>query len=434
MVDQITSCKKLYERALKSQFPSKKQTGKHTTTGEISTQNDYEIFGFHGYDNIHRDPASTKKWAEDTRNLALYSTYCHLGEIPLKILSYIVRTDDEDSFISKVFFAAERLIDSLGGMFRNQIYAHEVPGKEGTSKGDDDIAAEKLAKEKFGDSTTYYLTLANHHVQTKGRFLVPLLGLISPQTANTLDWIVGGTLDSIRWKRAASNSAFYPGFLHDVGNNIYYKCRKLFTNDSAGLNKAIEPIWSTIKESFKKHYNAAKTSLTSLSSGNLSKDEQYTGRLSFYKEMDKLTSAFLSFSQWPNMIGDILRPLGRVIGLEGFPRNLFRILSIIDRPFIWANYLYRFYLPQRLQERNNNQSNNNGIVNQSNLFPVAIAGDMIDFVSTIFEDKVKESSKWVQDPIEMVRIIKSSAFKLFFSGRRIRTAERALKLSQEQKK
>lgn len=402
MVDKISSCLERFKEVYEGNPSGTKLLGQELTCGEAFTPDDYHTAGFEGYNNQNRPKHEIKNWAEDTRKLARKSILAHIFEIPLKLFAhfYNPHEGEEHNLKCKIAFFIERFIDSLGGRFRNQIYSHKDPNKDPNfdpNQGlDDNLGADLFAKRKFGDNTSYNIAVANNYFQTTGRFLVPVLGFISPTLANDLDWFIGGALDSIRWKRAASNSAFYPGFFQDFFNGILFR-------EKADLKK----VCSFALNQIKSHYISAKNAWQ-----NKDKNE---GLINFHKSMDQITSTFLALSQWPNMIGDLLRPLARRLEWTGLSRNLIRTLSVIDRPFIWLNYLFRFYYPEKIAQSQ-----------QAGLLPLAIAGDAINFASTIFEDRVKEGSSWIKHLLKTIEILKSSLFKIFFSGRRERIAKETL--------
>ena len=410
---KIHSCLERYQQVQRALPESPKLLGKTLTEGEVFTVDDYQSLGFKGYNNKNRQNEDITKWAGDVKSLAKSSINFHLAEVPLKILSHIInKTQDKEGLLPRTFFVLERVADSLGGMFRNNIYAHEDKNKN----QDDNLGAEKFAKEKFGDGTTHGIAVVNNYYQTMGRFLIPVIGAFNSQLANELDWVVGGTLDAIRWKRTASNSAFYPGFLHDVFHAI-----------TGGTE--LKPILNFASSKFKQHWTDTKTAWKLyFSSPNQDKKEKKANLTSFYKGMDQLTSAFLSLSQWPNIIGDILRPVARRFEWTGAARNIVRLLSVIDRPFIWINYIFRFYLPERIAEERSDARQSN--FNYSNLLPLAIGGDILDFGTTLLQDKVKEVSPFLEESLNIIGIVKGSFFKMFFSGRRERIANQTLNESK----
>ena len=408
MPTKIHSCLEQHLQIQQSTVPSPKELGEVPTVGEVYTIDDHESVNFNGYNNQNRSKVDIKKWAEDTKSLGEWSNLFHLIEIPLKIISYFVSFySTKKGFWSRGFFALERLADTLGGMFRNNIYNH----RDSRGNKDDNLGAEDPEKNKSGDHATHWISTINHFLQTKGRFLIPVIGLFSPTLANELDWGVLGTVDSIRWKRAASNSAFYPGFLQDLYLRIFNMVRPQKSSSNNNV-----PIWKVITSQIKKHFNDARSTWREFKSATSDGSERKKILRNFYKDMDQLTSAFLSFSQWPNMIGDITRPIFRRANSNGFLRNASRILSVIDRPFMWANYLFRFYLQDNIAHREPFRF--------SNLFMLGTIGDVIDFTATLFEDKIKKTNSWLQHSLEMIRILKSSALKIFFSGRRVVIGER----------
>lgn len=411
MVDKITTCLDRYKEVYEQTPPSKKLVGQELTCGEAFTLDDYNTVGFQGYNNKNRPKEEITKWAEDTKKLARNSIIAHLFEVPLKLFSHFYKPHEgeEHDLKCKIVFFLERFVDSLGGRFRNQIYAH----KDSNKNLDDNLGAENFAKEKFGDNTSYNIALANNHFQTTGRFLVPVLGFISPTLANDLDWFIGGTLDAIRWKRAASNSAFYPGFFQDFFNGLTFR-----------ENVDLKKVCGFAFNQFKNHCLSAKQSWNEyFNSKGMKHEKKNEALVSFHKNMDQITSIFLALSQWPNMIGDVLRPIARRLEWTGVSRNLIRTLSVIDRPFIWLNYLFRFYFPERITENNETQTNK---LKNSHLMPLAMLGDAVNFTSTLFEDRVKEGPFWLKHSLKLAEILKNSLFKIFFSARRNRIANQTL--------
>ena len=397
MVERINSCLE-YQKIKPPSVIGQKQEGIKLTVSEVNTSDDYESTGYKGFNNAGRGSADITNWAKETGSLAKQSIFCHLTEIPLKIISYFLK--DKENWWSKAFFMLERVADTGGGYKRNKIYDHEYTDKNGKKQKDDNIGAEDPANNKTGDTTTYKISKLNNFLQTIGRPLIPILGLISPKLANDIDWGFFHTIDSIRWKRAASNNGFYPGFLQDIVNSLFKK-EKL-----AGLSE----IWKFVKSKLSNNISVAKGCFQNLSLPN--------NKIKFYKQLDEISSTFLSLSQWPNMLGDILRPIARRLNMSGFTRNIIRTLSVIDRPFVWLNYLFRFHLPERLREEKHKEN-----FRFSNLFPLVVAGDILDVTSTILEDKVKESSNWLQHTLNIAGILKGSLLKIFFSGRRKRISE-----------
>jgi len=142
---------------------------------------------------------------------------------------------------------------------------------------------------------------------------------------------------------------------------------------------------------------------------------------------DKVSSVFLSMVSWINMFGDIARPIARRLNITGIPRNIIRLCSVIDRPFVWFVNIFRFYLPEKhLQKREREHPENKrktfNHIGVPDLLLGSVIGDAADFLLIAFEDKIKESSGSIQHLVEIVRRLKDSVSDIYFSARRRRAA------------
>lgn len=399
------SCKEAFERAhLLTVTP--KATGERIPIGEVYTIDDYEFIDFKGYNNKSRLPKEINKWSQETSNLAKKSLTFYGLELVFKTISYFFKQLDEgETFTKRFYFSLEKLFGTLAGMFRNQIYGRE----------DDNLGAEKKAKEVFGDVTTARLSLINNFIQTKGRFLIPILGVFNPTLANDLDWGIVNALDSAWWRNMSLNSAFYPGFIQDIITKT--KSFVFKSNESHSIENL--PTLKYIMSKLKTHWQNSRA-LINLNKSSKASQENKSNKylLQYFKSMDQLTSIIMPIICLPsNLLGDTFRPIARRLGLTGLPRNITRILSVLDRSILGINYYFRFYKAEQHLENKFNVPNK---LRSSYLYLGSLIGDLVDLPLTIFEDKIKESNKWLQHSAEVMRILKDSAFNAFWAAKRVK--------------
>lgn len=383
--------------------------------GEISPYDDYENKGFDGYANNvpERTTKKTKKWAEDTAHKANWSIYSYIIELPIKIASYFIsHSDFKDSFMAKLFSSIDDFTGTFGDRFRNQIYAH----KNNKGELDDNIGAEEFARDNYKDHFTYILGVINNHIQTKGKFLLSALSFINPTLANDLEWGIVRALDSFWWRNMSSNIAYGVGSAQKTFKNI----TNLFNREQTEAATKNDSTINTIK----KHFNSL---IESWKNYTKSKDKNSKHFMKLCQDADKVSSVFLSLVSWINMFGDIARPIARRLEITGIPRNIIRLCSVIDRPFVWLVNIFRFYLPEKhLQKREKEQAENKhkplNFIGTPDLLLGSVIGDMADFLLIAFEDKIKESSGSIQHLVEIARRIKDSASDIYFAARRRRAA------------
>lgn len=373
---------------------------------EVSPRDDYAHLkpdGFRGFNNDIDDPKRERrdKWAKDTAGYANNSIYAHLAELLLRVPSYFISHSDlKDKWWAKGINGLERISGTLGDMFRNWIYGH----RDLNGNMDDNVGAEIHA----GANENYSLGVINNFTQTKGKFITAALSFISPSLANDIDWAVVHVLDGWWWRNMGANIAYGADF-----------SKKLINRLIGSTNSQEEVLtWDSIKNQFSKNLQAFKNS-----TGDF---------LGFCQNTDRLVSSFLPLVSCLNTIGDILRPIARRLDLTGFLRNSVRLLSIIDRPFMWVTNFFRFYLPEKYIQKNNNKDNEHKLpmnISHSDLLLGSIVGDMADFGLTIFEDKIKESSGNLNHLVEIARRLKDSASNIYFSRRRKRALEELPKQS-----
>ena len=207
MTQEIKSC---YSR-VSAIYPNLIAEINQRAHSESAPLNDYEDIGFSGLGNKNQSEEDKKKWAEQTKSLAEYSITSHLAETLLELTAVFFQDkDSEDGNLSKGFFVAESLFESIGYSCRNMIYGRK----------DDNIGAEEFASEKFGDIATKRLGKLNNILQTKLRFAVPVIGFFSPEFANDLRWLLFNSVDSSWWRNMSLNSGFYTGIMNDFGNKL----------------------------------------------------------------------------------------------------------------------------------------------------------------------------------------------------------------------
>lgn len=356
---------------------------------EVAPRSDLKEKNFEGFANKtgKRDDGDIKTWAEDIASHANHSIYAHVAEFILKIPSYFISHSDlNDTWWAKSIFAIERITGTFGDMFRNSIYSH----RDRNSNLDDDIGAEIHA----GDNPNHSLGIINNHAQTKGKFLVGVLGFINPTLANDLEWSIVRALDGWWWRRMGVNLAFG----EDFG-------KKLFNGKIT---------WKFVVNKFKEHCKGAKDSW------------KKSSFLDFCQHSDKIASSFLPVVNCLNIFGDLARPIARRLDLSGIPRNTIRILSAIDRPFFWLTNMFRFYLPEKYIQNSQLKESNGKVFNHlsySDLLLGSTIGEIADFTLLAFEDKVKESSGMIQHLVEIIRKAIQSTSDIYFSVRRKRALE-----------
>lgn len=351
---------------------------------EVAPFSDYKERDFPGFNN---PPHTTKKdWAKDTLEKSNNSIKAYICELILKIPSYFVsQSDYSNTWWAKGIFTLERATGTIGDMFRNQIYAHK---DKTTNKMDDIIGAEISC----GEDPNHSLAVINNQIQTKWRFLISALGLVSPVLANDLEWVGARAPDSCWWRNMGINLAYGTDFKKKLYNTLLKREGDKLT-------------WDFIKSKFTDPIKNIRTS-----QGDFLKLCQNT---------DKLASSFLPVVNALNIFGDISRPIARRLGITGIPRNVIRILSVIDKPFFWITNLFRFYLPEKHIQKTK-EDNTHGHLSYSDLLAASTIGDILDFGFLLFEDKIKDSSGNINHIAGILRRITSSLSDIYFSARRQR--------------
>ena len=399
--------------------------------GEISPFDDYanpkssgkeEIFAgyLNGYTNNDapgRTDYDRKKWAEDTDDLAKHSIRFHLVEAILKIPTYfLTHSDFDDTWIAKTVFTAERMTGACGDMFRNQIYGH----KDKNGNRDDNVGAEEFTKsEKEKDSWIPSLGIINNQLQTKGRFLVAALGLVNLDLANDLDWAFINLFDSMWWRNMGSNLAFGPNFSTKLYRTI---SSKLFGKKDNASEDTIS--WEYVKSKFQEHKTKLAQSWNELNRTDKADTEKIKEcKIKISQHIDKTISSFTPIINWLNVFGDIARPIARRLDIQGLPRTLIRMLSVIDKPLEWCRNIFRFYIPEKLMQGDQDRNKLFPSITLDDLLLASTIADVFDVASILDENKLKESSGNLQHLIEIGRRLKDSAQDIYFSAKRRRPFE-----------
>ena len=367
---------------------------------------------FKGFRNPVRGRATndTKKWADDTHKLAKYSFYLYCLEAPLKFVRHFVESSDyKNSFIANIVYSAERLFGMSGDISRNLIYGH----RDSNGNRDDNLGAQEHGRKELGDSSKISIGNANYYSQTGGKLLLVALGLFNSELANDIEWAGVNALDKWWWRSMGTDLAYGPNFGARVFNTITGK-------DTSNDNKIT---WGFIKSQFSKHITNARNSFskfTQTSKANATKRTKHL--LDFCQNSDKVFSAFSPLVSALTIFGSIARPIARRMDIQGFSRGLFRILSEVDKPLMWVNHLFRFYIPEKAA-----RGNKDPFARKDKLFsffdtPDLLAAStllsMTGFTSLFFEKKVKEKSGNIEHLIELSRKLTKSFEEGYFALRR----------------
>ncbi len=392
--------------------------------GEISPPDDYsnpkssgkeEIFSGYLNDTPSRTEKDKEKWASDTDDLAKWSIRSHILGALLKIPSYFLTNSDfDDTWLTKIVFTAEKITDTFGDRFRNQIYGH----RDRNGNRDDNVGAEEFAASEEGkNSGIPSLGLINNQLQTKGRFLISALGLISPEFANDLDWGFIQLFDSMWWRNMGSNLAFGPNFSNKLYKTIFSKFSG--NKDKNPGDKESQISWGYVKNKFHEHKAELSKWCGEFKTTSKSNTEKIKEcRVNLSVNFDKTISCFTPIVNWLNIFGDIARPIARRLDIQGIPRTMVRLLSVIDRPLVWINNIFRFYIPEKLMRGDKDRNKLFPSVTLPDLLLTSTVADMFDFGFTIGENKLNESSGNLQHLIEIGRRLKDSAQDIYFSARR----------------
>ncbi|MBI1858638.1 MAG: hypothetical protein HYR97_05965 [Candidatus Melainabacteria bacterium] len=356
-----------------------------------------------------------KEWAEETAKLSNHSVNSYIIEAILKIPSYFLfHSDLQDKWWAKGIFTIERITGTFGDMFRNMIYGH----KNNNGDPDDNIGAEIAA----GANEHFSVGVINNHMQTKVKFLSSILGLIDPEVANDLEWAVIRAFDGIWWRSMGMHLAYGPNFGPRVLSTILGSKKEENADPLLSL--------SFIKNKFIEHCTNLKKALGDIQKHSKDSKEHEKAFLGICEHADKITSSFMPIVNALNVIGDFGRPIARRLGIEGIPRNTFRILSVIDRPFFWITDFFRYYLPEKSIQKGSTQEHDSNIFSYPDLLAGSIVGDMLDFGLLVFEDKIKDTSGNLNHVVEIARRVKDSANDIYFSRRRKRAYSDQFKLGR----
>lgn len=384
------------------------------TYSEVRPYDDHSS-EFNGLNNSieKRSNEDRKKWADDTAEQARLSFYFYCIEAPLKFVTHFVENSEfGDKWVVNLAYSGERLFGMLGDVYRNLIYGH----KDRNGNWDDNLGLEKFERQKLGTDSKFSIGNVNYLSQTGGKLSLVLLGLFNAEWANDIEWAVVNNLDSWWWRGMGTHLAFGADFSTKVFNTTV-KSLFQYVDDKDKIT------WDSVKKTFNKHITNVQTSFSEYrglnSSGKIQKAEK---RIELSQNIDRTVSAFAPLFNFLSITGSILRPIARRLELEGFARNLPRLLSVIDKPLVWCNNIFRFYIPEKIKELNDKNRDKNKLFNflhAPDMLLASTLGSIADFGSIIFEDSIKESSGNIKHLVDISRELTKSFEQGYFSLRRM---------------
>lgn len=390
------------------------------THSEVRPYDDHST-EFNGFNNSpeKRTPENKRKWANDTGNLARHSFYFYCMEVPLRLVTHFVENSEfGETWLANLAYSAERLFGMSGDVYRNLIYGH----KDKNGDLDDNLGLEKFEREKHGINSSLSVGNANYYSQTGGKLSLVLLGLFNAEWANDIEWAVVNNLESCWWRGMSTHLAFGADFSTKVFNTL----RSPFQN----VEDKNKITWEFIKNTFQGHIANVKKSFSEYRNLNSSdKIQKAEKRIELSQNIDRTVSAFAPLFNFLSITGGILRPIARRLELEGFTRNFPRLLSVIDKPLIWCNNIFRFYIPEKIKELNDKNRDKDGLFNflhTPDMLLASTLGSIADFGSIIFEDHIKESSGNIKHLVDISRELTKSFEEGYFSLRRM-NAQKDLK-------
>lgn len=390
------------------------------TYSEVRPSDDHSN-EFNGFNNSieKRTVENKNKWAQETGNLAKYSFYFYCIETPLKFVTHFVENSGFDNtWVANLAYSGERLFGMLGDLYRNLIYGH----KDKNGNWDDNLGLEKFERQKHGVDSKFSIGNINYFSQTGGKLSLVLLGLLNSEWANDFEWAIVNNLDSWWWRGMSTHIAFGADFSTKIFNTV----KGLFQN----VSEKDKVTWDFIKNTFYEHISNVKKSFSEYRNSNSSDKIQKAEKIiKLSQNIDKTTSVFAPVFNFLSITGSILRPIARRFELQGFSRNFIRVLSVIDRPLIWCNNIFRFYVPEKVKELNDKNRDKEGLFNflhAPDMLLASTLGSIADFGSIILEDAIKESSGNIKHLVDISRELTRSLGEGYFSLRRM-SAQKDLK-------
>ena len=384
---------------------------------EVRPRDDYrgEFSGFRNRTNS-RGKQEINKWANDTYNLATKSFYLYFFSAPLKFLRHFVESSDySDSFAANAVYASERLFGMLGDVHRNFIYGH----KDSEGNRDDNLGAQDHEIEKHGHDSTLSIGRMNYYSQTGGKLLLLGVGLFNSEIANDIEWAVVNTLDRWWWRGMGSNLAFGS----DFGKRAWDSFTGQAIVDENGNTE--NPVsWKFLKGKFTEHLRNTRKALrnfTNTDKSNKRRRKEYL--LDFCEHADRTVSCFSPIVNGITVAGSILRPIARRLELGGWSRDLIRTASVIDKPLIWLNNIFRFYIPERfISGRKDPLQSKNNLFNFfkiPDILLLSTGGSIVDFFSqSFFENVVKEKSGSIKHMLDLTGDFTKNLEEMYLSLRR----------------
>lgn len=388
---------------------------------EVRPHDDYAS-QFNGLNNSieTRTDEDKRKWANETGNLARHSFYFYCAETPLKLITHFVENSEFDNtWVANLAYSAERLLGMLGDVSRNLIYGH----RDKNGNLDDNLGLEKFERQKHGINSNFSIGNINYYSQTGGKLSLVLLGLFNAEWANDIEWAVVNNLDSWWWRGMGTHLAFGGDFSTKVFNT-------LVKSPLQAVNDKDKITWGFVQNKFNEHVTNVKKSFSDYNTLNSSdKTQKAEKMIELSQNIDKTVSAFAPVFNFLSITGGILRPIARRFKLEGFSRNSIRILSVIDKPLLWLNNIFRFYIPEKIKALNDKNRDKEGLFNflhAPDMLLTSTIGSIADFGSIVFESSIKESTGNIKHLVNISRELTSSLGQGYFSLRRM-NAQKDLK-------
>ena len=384
------------------------------TYSEVRPYDDHSD-DFNGLNNTveARTPESKKKWADDTGSLARHSFYFYCIEAPLTFVTHFVENSEfGDTWVANLAYSGERLFGMLGDLYRNWIYGH----KDKNGNRDDNLGLEKFERQKHEVNSDISIGNINYYSQTGGKLSLILLGLFNAEWANDIEWAIVNNLDSWWWRGMGSHLAYGADFSKKVFNTIV-------KSPFQDVEKKDRITGEFIKNIFNEHIINVKKSFSEYRKLSSSDETQIAEKkIELSQNIDKTVSAFAPVFNFLSITGSVLRPIARRLELEGFTRNFIRLLSVVDKPLVWCNNIFRFYIPEKIKALNDKNRDKEGLFNflhAPDMLLASTVGSIADFGSIIFEDSIKESTGNIKHLVDISRELTRSLGEGYFSLRRM---------------
>ena len=182
--------------------------------------------------------------------------------------------------------------------------------------------------------------------------------------------------------------------------------------------------WEFIKGKFTEHVRNTKNALRKfVHTDRNNKAKRNEHLLSFCENADKVASSFSPIVNSITIVGSVIRPFARRMELGGWSRNLIRLASVIDKPLIWFNNIFRYYIPERfICNKKDPLQNSNNLFNffkVPDVLLLSTGGSIIDFFSqSFFENIIKEKSGSIKHLLDLTGDLSKNLDEMYLSLRR----------------